>query len=377
MYVAEISPAEQRGRFGSFLPVSLSLGVLMVYALSSFENFRYCDSSLVLIGFVTLYTLSMPFFCETPRWLLSHGYKQRAIAVLKFLRGPKYDIGDELEMIKSKISSTPRLNIRQIAIEFTKGNVFVPMILVLLLVMFLQCGGLNSVISYSALILKSAGVQNFRQIAVYGTGCARLAVNLIAVLLIDFLGRKVLLTLSGIGTFLGTALLGVHFYMTRPSSCLPPMNSTNVSFTVPLLTDGSEIQSDYIVCNAEYAPLVIVAIVIYNVGFSIGSAPVGWTLLGELLPLQVRGVGIGITTFVMWGLTAVVVGTYLSYSAAVQPWFVWWTYSVVNFLSIFFIVFCIFETKGMSLEDIQQKFEAKFGNLNLISSCCLKFKSTC
>ena len=344
-----------------------------MYVLSSFENFRYYDSSLVLIGFVVLFTLSMPFFCETPRWLLSHGYKHRAVAAFKFLRGPNYDIGDELEMIKSKIASTPHLKVGQIVHEFTKGNVFVPMILVLLLVMFLQCGGLNSVIAYSALILKNAGVQNFRQIAVYGTGCTRLAVNLIAVFLIDCLGRKVLLTISGIGTFLGTTLLGVHFYITRPSSCLPPMNSSNVSFVYPL---GFEIESeDGIVCNMQYAPLAIVAIVIYNVGFSIGSAPVGWTLLGELMPLQVRGVGIGIATFVMWGLTAVVVGTYLSYSAAVQPWFVWWTYSVVNFLSILFIVFCIFETKGMSLEDIQHKFEAKFGNLNLMSSC-LKFKST-
>ena len=319
----------------------------------------------MLIGFVALFIVSMTFFCETPRWLLSRGQKERAIAVLKFLRGPHYDIKEELKIIQANIASSPHLKISQVFLEFTKGNVVVPIALALLLVMFLQCGGLNTIIAYSAGILMNAGVRDFRQIAIFGTGGTRLIVNLIAVFLTDCLGRKVLLIISSIGTFLGTTLLGVHFYITRPASCLPPMNSSGVYFVDPPFADGSGIGPESMFCNVQYAPLAIVAIVIYNVGFSIGWGPVIWLLLGELLPLQVRGVGIGIATFGMWGLTAVVVGTYLSYVDAVQPWFVWWTYSIVNFLSILFVAFCIFETKGRSLEDIQQRFETKYGKFSL------------
>ena len=369
VYVAEISPAKHRGKIASFLEMFLSIGVLIVYLLSTVENFHYYDSAVVLIGFVALFTFLMLFLYETPSWLLSHNKKESATAALKFLHGPNSDIRNELNEYQSKIGSKPHVKLGQLLCEFTKGNVIVPMILVLFLVMFLQCGGLNSVVSYSALILKNAGVQDFREIAVYGTGCARLVVNFFTIFFTDVLGRKVLLIASGTGTFLGTTLLGVHFYITRPSSCLPPMNSTNVSFTVPLLTDGSEIQSDYIVCNAEYAPLAIAAIVIYNVGISLGWGPVVWVLLGELLPIQVRGIGNGIATFLSWGLSALVVGSYLSSTEAIQPWFVWWIYSVVNLSSIFFVAFCIFETKGKTLEDIQRQFETKYGHLTLVPSC--------
>ena len=363
--MVEISPAKLRGRIGALLQVFLSLGVVVVYSLSSFEGFRYYDSSLVLVGIVALFTISMPFFCETPRWLLAHKQKKRAIAALKFLQGPKYDIRNELNTIQTNIDSTPHLKARQVLIEFTKGNVIVPVILALVLVVFLQGGGLNAIIAYSSLILKNAGVNSFRQLSLYGTGFTRLVVNVIAVFLTDLFGRKVLLSISSVGTFLGTLVLGVHFYITSPSFCSAvTSNSTNIS-----LVDTLPINPDDVFCNSQFSPLAITAIVVYNVGFSIGWGPVIWLLLGELLPLQVRGVGTGVATFVMWGLTAVVVGTYLGFSEAVQPFVVWWTYSVVNFMSLVFVVFCLFETKGKSLEDIQKRFEKKYGRFKLKQFC--------
>ena len=373
VYVAEISPAKHRGKIASFLAMFMSTGILVVYLLSTIENFLYYNSAVVLIGFVTLFTFLMLFLYETPPWLLSHHQKESATAALKFLRGPKFDIRKELNEYQSKIGSTPHLKLGQLLREFTKGNVIVPVVLVLFLVFFTHSGGATAVISYSALILKNAGVQDFREIAVYGTGCARIVINFFTIFVIDCLGRKVLLIVSSIGTFLGTTLLGVHFYITRPSSCLPPMNSTNVSFTVPLLTDGLEAQSvDNIICNIEYAPLAIVAIVFYNVGVSLGWGPIIWVLLGELLPIQVRGIGTGIATFLSWGLAALVVGSYLSSTEALQPWFVWWAYSVVNLTSIFFVGFCIFETKGKTLKDIQHRFETKYGHITVVPSCIVK-----
>ena len=362
--MAEISPAKLRGRIGALLQVFLSLGVVVVYSLSSIEGFRYYDSSLVLVGIVALFTTSMPFFCETPRWLLAHKQKKRTIAVLKFLRGPKYDIRNELNTIQTNIDSTPHLKTRQVLIEFTKGNVIVPVILALVLAAFLQGGGLNAIIAYSSLVFKNAGVSSFRQLSLFGTGFTRLVVNVIAVFFADLFGRKVLLSISSIGTFLGTLMLGVHFYVTNPSFCSVASNSSNAS-----LVDTLPVSTDEAFCNPQFAPLAITAVVVYNVGFSIGWGPVIWLLLGELLPLQVRGIGTGMATFTMWGLAGVVAGTYLSFSEALQPFVVWWTYTVVNFLSLLFVVFCLFETKGKSLEDIQNRFERKYGRFKL-KHCC-------
>ncbi len=140
---------------------------VIVYGLSAIDNFAYYDSSLVLIGFVTLFTISMPFVTETPRWLIAHGQKKQAIAALKFLRGPKYEFVSELDTITVNIKSTPRLKPKQL---------------------------LNSITTYSALIFKNTGVPLFRQAALYGTGCTRLLLNIIALFLTDLkFGRKILL----------------------------------------------------------------------------------------------------------------------------------------------------------------------------------------
>lgn len=294
--------------------------------------------------------------CETPRWLLAHNLKEEAIAALKFLRGPDFDSSEELNMIKENIDSTPNLNGKQLLREFSKGNILVPVILALVAAVFQQCGGLNAVAAFSASILQSAEVPSFRQITFYGSGLTRLGITIAVLFFMDLLGRKILLSISSIGTFLGTMLLGIHFYITSPSFC-STMNPTNTSMEIDLMEP----------CNPHYAPLAITGIVVYNVGFSIGWGPVIWPLLGELMPLQVRGTGNGIVVFVMWGLSAIVVGTYLSYGAAVQLWFVWWTYSIVNLVSFFFVVFCLFETKGRSLEEIQQRFDTKYGRFRL---CC-------
>ena len=367
----EISPSKQRGRIGSIVQLFLVIGILTIYTLSSFKNFRYSDSSLVLVGFVALFTVSMTFFCETPQWLLSRGQKERAIAVLKFLRGPKYDIKGELEIMQSKISGTKKLRVSQVFREFTKCSVLVPQLLVLLLTIFRVCGGLESINSFSATILRDAGVQGFRQVSVYGTGCTRLVANFTVLFFADFLGRKVLLIASGIGMFIGTTILGAHFYITRPALCLSFNSTTNASLTEAITTSSTE---GDVLCNTYLAPVAIVGLIVFNIGFSIGWGPILWVLLGELLPRQVRGIGTGIATFSTWGLASLVVGSYLSFANATQPWFVWWTYSVVNLVGVVFVGFCIFETKGKSLEDIQHRFETKYGEKNVIPSCCTASK---
>jgi len=87
----------------------LVMGILSVYTLSSFETLRYFDISLVLVGFVAMFTVSMPFFCETPRWLLAHGQKKRAIAALKFLRGPNFNFTEELEAVEANVKQNNQL----------------------------------------------------------------------------------------------------------------------------------------------------------------------------------------------------------------------------------------------------------------------------
>ena len=186
-------------------------------------------------------------------------------------------------------------------------------------------------------------------------GIAGLLASIFSICLVDVAGRKLLLIVSGIGTCLATALLGTHFFITRPSLC---DNGTNLTATLPPSAENATTTA-VLPCNPQYAPVAIASVLLYFVLFNFGWGPVPWVLLGEMLPMQVRGVASGIVIFVNWGTSAIVTGFYPAYNRAVMPWFAWWSFAVMNFASVVFVTFALFETKGKTLEEIQKRFERK------------------
>lgn len=206
--------------------------------------------------------------------------------------------------------------------------------------------------SFSASMFEQAGVKNPRMTAAYAVGGAELVATLGAVYLIDILGRKVLLVASGLGMVVGALLLGVDFYLTRPSLC------TGSGTNTTLFTD-SELLQEYnsTSCNTQYSPLAIVSIIIFGTAFSVGWGPIPWILVSELSPLRLRGLMSGIATLVNWGTAAAVVGSYASCSNTVGPWFVWWSFTLCNITAVIFTVFFLKETKGKSLEDIEKYYQ--------------------
>ena len=350
VYAAEVSSAKFRGIFGSFTQLFLSIGLVLVYLLGSFPGFQYFHASLVLIGIIAVFEIGALFICDSPRWLLANKHRQEAISALKRLRGPNYDIGHELSTMELDLSQSPHLKMSKILTHFTKRDVVVPLIIVLFIMFFQQIGGLNASTAYSGLIFKEAGVENYRATATYAVGGTEVVFTIISLFIVDCFGRKSLLIVSGIGMLLGTVLLGTQFFITRPSLC-SSNNSTLSEMTLDAASNSDEL------CNAKYAPLAIVSLILFNAAFSIGWGPVPWVLLGELIPLRVRGVGSGIATLVNWSTAAIVTGFYLDYAEKVKPWFAWWTFSVLNLLAVLFVVFFVSETKGKSLEEINSRYK--------------------
>ena len=344
VYHGEISSAKLRGIFGSFTKLFLSLGLLVVYSV---EGLHYYNIALLAAGITALFELLMVWFSETPRWLLAKGYKSRAISALIFFRGPQLEIEQELNDMKVQNS---KLSTLQIVAEFKRKSVLIPFLIMAVIMFFQQIGGLNAISAYVAMIFREANVPNPKLAPIYAVGVTGLIATIVAVFLVDVVGRKVLLVVSGLGTLLGTALLGTHFFITRPSLC---QNSTNL--TASLLQNSPSLET--VACNSQYAPLAIASVLIYISFFSVGWGPVPWVLLGELLPLPVRGVASGIVTFVNWGTAAIVTGFYPQYSLSITPWFAWWSFSVLNLASVIFAVCCVYETKGKTLEELQQRFQ--------------------
>ena len=293
--------------------------------------------------------------------MLAHGHQKEAISALKLLRGKNYDIGHELSAMELDISHNPHVKMSKVLAHLKKRDVLMPLVIMLFIMFFQQIGGLNASTAYSGLIFKEAGVENYRATATYAIGGTAVVFTIIGMFMVDFFGRKSLLITSGIGMLLGTVLLGTHFFITRPSLCSSP--SDNSTLTDMVLQSSSN-SDDGELCNAQFSPLAIVSLILFNAAFSIGWGPVPWVLLGELIPLRVRGAGSGIATLVNWFTAAIVAGFYLNYADKVKPWFAWWTFSVLNLLAILFVIFFVFETKGKRLEEIHDRYKKKGAKVN-------------
>ena len=289
----------------------------------------------------------MVWLKETPRWLVLKNHHQEAYHALTWLRGPNADIEDEIQSIEPSMSSEKSWK------EFSKRSVAVPVLIVLVVLFFQEAGGISPLSSYAAGVFQDAGVANPRDTAAYAVGGVELVATILSIFIIDRIGRKILLIISGLGMIVGSALLGVHFFITRPSLCSSGANSTVTDLATEMLQDST---TD-VPCNTQYGPLAVVSIILYMAAFSIGWAPVPVVLLAELIPLRVRGLASGTATFVSLGTGAVFVFFYAEYVGAVQLWFAWWTFTAVNIVGVVFVIIFIRETRGKELEDIEKYYE--------------------
>lgn len=323
----------------------LGVGILLCYSVAFWD---YYNVALVAVGIVALFEILMIWLIETPRWLVVAGDPHRAFRTLQWLRGPEYDVNSELDGVKLSISNTDTTSAWR---EFKKKRVLVPFMTLLLVFFFQQSGGLNAQGAYGEMIIKNAGVSNPHLTSALSIGVSVLVGIIISFFIVDLIGRKPLLVISGMGTCIGCILLGLDFYLTRPSLCSGGSNSSSVMM---------DTESNGDVCNPQYGLLAIVSMSMYGFMFALGWAPVPWILLPELLPLKVRGFSGGLAAVVNWGTSALVGGTYLDLTKSITQWGVWWMFAVINFISVVFVIVVLVETKGKNLENIQAEYVKKW-----------------
>ena len=324
-----------------------------MYVLGSLNKFTYFEIALVMLGIVVLFFLTVPWIPETPRWLLfKHKDSEKALKVLLFLRGSKYHaLHSELEGIELATKNYSSQSMIQMLKEFKKPTILIPFFILIVLMMFQElCGGGTTVATYAAPIFKEAGIENPLSSSSYAIGGSQLFATVISVFIIDCVGRKILLIFSFLGMFIGSTMLGVHFYITRPSICENTFTNTTPDFFDDEIT----------ACNHRFAPLAIVSLIFFIMFFAIGLGPVLWTLISEYLPLHVRGFASGVVILANWSTAVAVTGLYLSYSNFVKPWFAWWTFSIINCAGMVFVIIFVVETKGKSLETIQESMMSRF-----------------
>ena len=321
--------------FGACQQLFLTLGVFFVELLgtkfTSKSEFKYYHVSLVALGLVLVFLALMLLTKETPRWLMAHGKPDTAKEVLKFLRGPACNINKELTGMADALNRQPQLTFRQSLNEFKHRAVYFPLILALGLAFFQQLSGINAAIFYAAPVFTDARVSKPTVVATFAVGAVQVVFTLVSVLLVDLTGRKVLLVIGSVVLSISGVMVGTEFFL-ADSHCHPDV-------------------------QCRFSPMAIVGIIVYIIAFSIAWGAIPWLMMSELIPQRVRGISSGLVTAFNWTLGAIVTGTYQPYSAAVKPWFAWWTFAAFMALSIPFVLVLLPETKGHSLEEIEELFE--------------------
>ena len=348
--MVEMSPAKLKGLFGSMYWFSTAVGILLVYTLGAIPGFEYYDISLSTAALVVPCIILYCFLPETPRWLISHKKTGEAYKVLKQLRKKESDANDEMKELQANLAASGKISFKSNLKFLTNRSAYVPLILSVFLMIFQQFTGTNVITFYAGTILDDAKVFNPNEVAGYAVGATQVLATLFSVFLVDCVGRKILLVVSSIFVCVSTGLLGLYYFLTD-YICKHKynINEAPTGEDLPIFCDPAE---------SKFFVLAIFSVMLFILAFSAGWATIPWVMMSELSPLRIRGTLSGIATTVNWTTAAFLTLLFPVYQGVAQHYGSWWTLTAITLLSIPFVLIWLPETKGQSLEQIEERMKA-------------------
>ncbi|CAM8915880.1 hypothetical protein QQ045_027127 [Rhodiola kirilowii] len=326
VYIAEISPQNLRGTLGSINQLSVTIGTLIAYLLGLVVPWR----PLAILGVVPCALLipGLFFIPESPRWLAKMGMNEDFEASLMVLRGFDSDISSELNDIKRSVQSARKSSIR--FAELKKKRYWFPLTIGIGLLALQQLSGINALVFYSTSIFEEAGI-TASDLATCGLGAIQVAATGASVWLVDKAGRRLLLTISSVGVTISLVIVAVAFYIKDAVS---------------------EDSSLYGIMS--YTTVFGVVATVFSV--SLGLGPIPWLIMSEILPVKIKGLAGSVATLTNWLMAFIVTMT----ANLLLTWDKGGTFTIYAFLAAFTVVFVTLwvpETKGRTLEEIQQSFK--------------------
>ena len=328
MYIAEISPAEIRGKLVSLNQLAIVVGILaaqivnwalagdnQAWNLSMGWRWMFWAEAFPALAFLFL-SFIIP---ESPRWLAMNGKEDKAQMVFERIGGEEY-AACELDAI---VHAPEAEKEGGLAVLFSKPYRLVLMIGVIVAV-FQQWCGTNVIFNYAQEIFQGAGydVDNtFINIVV--TGIANLIFTFVAIYIVDKLGRRALMLIGAGGLGIIYLLLGGCYY--------------------------------FQVSGIFMVVLVVLAIACY--AMSLG--PVTWVLLSEIFPGKVRGVAVATGTFALWMGSFTLTYSFPFLNQGLGTYGTFWIYTVICASGFAYFYKVLPETKGVSLEELEKKLIKK------------------
>lgn len=209
-YTGEIAQSSVRGSLGSYFQLMLVIGVLFAYIIGS--NANVFTTNLICASLPLIFGVIFMFMPETPTYLISKGKKEAAAKSLKWLRGSEYDYSGELAELQAQ-HETERKNKVSIFAALSRRSTKKAIFISLGLMFFQQMSGINAVIFFTKNIFDAADAGIDSNLATIIVGIMQVISVFISSIIVDKLGRRLLLIPSSIVMIITTILLGVYFFM--------------------------------------------------------------------------------------------------------------------------------------------------------------------
>ncbi|MBU8789343.1 sugar porter family MFS transporter [Oceanobacillus caeni] len=330
-FLSEMSPKERRGRMVTQNEFMIVTGQLLAYVTNAVLGNTVADPGvwrimlvIATIPAVVLWIgmLSVP---ESPRWYAAKGKMGDALKILKDIRNIQ-QANTELKEIKDNIEleeNIEKASMKDLAVPWIRRIV----LLGIGLAVIQQITGVNSIMYYGTEILRDAGFGT--QAALIGN-VANGAIAVIAVIigigLLGKFGRRPMLIVGQIGVIVSLTLIAIFSNVLAGTAALP---------------------------------YVVLSLTVTFLAFMQGAiAPVTWLMLAEIFPLRLRGLGMGVSVFLLWMTNFVISFLFPILLEFVGLSVTFFVFAVLNVLAVLFVVKYVPETKGVSLEELEQKFRS-------------------
>lgn len=329
VYIAEIAPAKVRGKLVSFNQFAIIFGMLVIYFVNLMIARQGNEQWLITDGWrymflsgaipAAIFIILLFFVPETPRYLALKGKDEKALSVLEKIAG-KESAKNILTDIKDTLheANAPWLS-------YGFGVIIVG----ILLSVFQQAVGINVVLYYAGNIFRDMGASTDSSLLqTIIVGIVNLTFTVVAIVTVDKFGRKPLMIIGSIGMAISMIALGFTFY------------------------------------SGHVGIVALIFMLFYTAAFAMSWGPVCWVLLAEIFPNSIRG-ALSIAVAAQWIANWVVSLTFPMMNDNVwltnifHHGFSYWIYGIMGILSAIFMWKLVPETKGRTLESIEELWKKK------------------